>query len=387
MDNEEILLEDTKPEKERKGIFKYIPIPAFCIFCLTLISLGIHVASYISTPFANYFNENISSVSRSIFAHLTGFFPFSLGELIVVCLPFTLIVLLVYFVRHVIDIPGRSVRFLVSLVSVVALLYSLFVINYGTGYRNSRLDEKMGIEKHGVTAQQLYDTLMAVSDAQAQVIDEVYFPSSASSSVKPFDFNEMCEKINAAYKTVRADYPFISDLDSTIKCISLSKPLTYTHISGIYSYFTGESNLNVNFPDYTLVYTTAHEFAHQRGIAREDEANFVAFLVCTASDDPYVRYCGYQNMTEYLLSALYKADGGLYENAASKLNVKTKIEINAFNSFFSKYEKSVASTVSSAVNNTFLHSQGVSEGEKSYGMVVDLCVAYYENMSKNAGEA
>lgn len=387
MNNEEIQTAEFNTEKRRRGIFRIFPIPAFCLLCLAFVSLVIHIISYISTPFANYFNENISAVSRSIFAHITGIFPFSLGEFIVICLPIILIVLLVFFVRHLIDDSERSTRFLASIFSIVTLLYSLFVFNYGTGYRNSRLDVKMGIEKHAVTAQQLYDTLTALIEDQSAVLDKIYFPSTSSSSLMPFDHDEMCEKINAAYKTVRKDYTFISDLHSTIKCISLSKPLTYTHISGIYTYYTGESNLNVNFPDYTLVYTTAHEFAHQRGIAREDEANFVAFLVCTASEDPYIRYCGYQNMTEYLLNALYSADKGLYEQAASQLSVKSKIEISAFNAFFAKYEKSVASTVSSAVNNTFLHSQGVSEGERSYGMVVDLCVAYYENMSKTIGEA
>ena len=48
--------------------------------------------------------------------------------------------------------------------------------------------------------------------------------------------------------------------------------------------------------------------AHQRGIAREDEANFIAFLVCMASDDPYIRYSGYLEVYEYVASSLYSDD-------------------------------------------------------------------------------
>ena len=44
--------------------------------------------------------------------------------------------------------------------------------------------------------------------------------------------------------------------------------------------------------------------------------------------------------------------------------------------FFEKYRESVASNVSEKVNNTFLEMHG-TEGTKSYGMVVDLAVAYY----------
>ena len=48
------------------------------------------------------------------------------------------------------------------------------------------------------------------------------------------------------------------------------------------------------------------------------------------------------------------------------------------NDFFEKYENSTAGKVSNAVNNTHLIING-TEGTKSYGLVVDLAVAYYKN--------
>ena len=53
----------------------------------------------------------------------------------------------------------------------------------------------------------------------------------------------------------------------------------------------------------------------KRGISREDEANFIAFLVCEASEDPYVRYAGYMNLLQYVMNALYKTDPALYKTA------------------------------------------------------------------------
>src|SRR5207248_11260701 len=64
-------------------------------------------------------------------------------------------------------------------------------------------------------------------------------------------------------------------------------------ISGVYSPFTGEPNYNALQPDFDLPFAVAHEMAHQRGFAREDEANFIAFLVCTKASNAYVRYSGY----------------------------------------------------------------------------------------------
>jgi hypothetical protein len=118
--------------------------------------------------------------------------------------------------------------------------------------------------------------------------------------------------------------------------------------------------------------------AHQRGIAREDEANFVAFLVTTRSTDPYIRYCGYLNAYEYVASALYRADRELYYKAYAHLNGQVKAEMAAYNDFYDKYRDTTVSQVSGAVNDSYLQSQG-TPGTVSYGMVVDLTVAYYKN--------
>ena len=180
------------------------------------------------------------------------------------------------------------------------------------------------------------------------------------------------------YAVACKKYDFISKLRSKIKYIVLSEPMTYTHISGVYTFFTGEANLNVNYPDYVLPYTAAHEFAHQRGIAREDEANFVAFLVCAASDDEYIRYSGYLNLYEYVANALYSADKEAYSEVRAKLEPAARKEMSAYSAFFDKYRENVVADVSQAVNDTYLQSQGQSAGTMSYSFVVGLAIAYLD---------
>ena len=102
----------------------------------------------------------------------------------------------------------------------------------------------------------------------------------------------------------------------------------------------------------------------------------MAFLVCIASEDAYIRYCGYLNLYEYVASALYSASPTLYVQVSNRLPAEVRREMSAFNDFFEKYRESTASEVSETVNNTFLTMHG-TEGVKSYGMVVDLAVAYY----------
>ena len=192
----------------------------------------------------------------------------------------------------------------------------------------------------------------------------------------PYTLDEMNDRLIDAYDRICERYSFVQRLDSRLKPVMLSEAMSYTHITGVYSFFTGEANINVAFPDYTIPYTAAHELAHQRGIAREDEANFMAFLVCMSSEDAYIRYSGYLSLYEYVASALYSASPQHYQQVASSLIPEVRGEMAAFSAFFDRYRDSVASEITETVNDTFLTMHG-TEGVRSYGMVVDLAVAYY----------
>ena len=152
--------------------------------------------------------------------------------------------------------------------------------------------------------------------------------------------------------------------------------MAYTHISGIYTFMTGEMNVCTAFPDFATLFTAAHEMAHARGIAREDEANFVAFLVCEASSDPYVRYAGYMNLLQYVLNAFYDTDKALYREAWSTYSDTVVSELGAYNKVLRKYSGSVVSDIAGSINNAYLEGMGTG-GSVSYSLVVRLAVQYF----------
>ena len=194
----------------------------------------------------------------------------------------------------------------------------------------------------------------------------------------PFSFREMNDLLLASYKDVEKQIDGLCTYSACTKPIRLSEPMVYTHITGVYSFFTGEANVNTAYPDYMQIYTAAHELAHQRGIGREDEANFVAFLACVESEHPYIRYSGYMNLLEYVLSALYAADPAAFYNLSEKFNRTIRSELYGYQSFRSRYEDNLIGDISSGVNNAYLTVQG-ADGLQSYGLVVDLAVAYFKN--------
>lgn len=355
---------------------KYVPLPVMVIAALTAVCGVLQVSFGFSERFSDFFNESVSSPIRAFMAALTSWIPFSFAEALVILLPFIAVYAIVAYICRKDNSWSFAIRFMLCTLAVLMVIYILFVVMFASGYRGSTLDKKMSLDKTAVSTDELYDTMKTVVAELNLLAGKVGYSSDGSSKM-PYSLNELNDKIVEAYDAVREDYPFISNFKSRFKPVVLSPLMTYMHISGVYSYFTGESNVNTNYPDYVIAYTAAHELAHQRGIARENEANFVAYLVCISSDDDYLRYSGYLNMYEYLASAMRKASKEKYKEIYSSLEPDVRGDLIAYSKFFEKYRNSVASAVSGAVNDAYLKVQG-TEGTRSYGLVVDLAVAYHK---------
>ena len=330
-----------------------LPVAAFVLYGIAAAALAVYIAARLSPAFADFFNRHIGTVVRGFLAHLTGWIPFSLGEATVIFLPVLAVFMIVHACRRYADSWRSVFIYFCTVLSFVSLLFSVFVFGFGTGYYGTTVDKKLDLDRTAVSPEELYYTAYILAEHVNEESANVTYLCN-DFSVMPYTFDEM----------------------------SRSEPWTYTHISGVYTYFTGEANINTNFPDYTIPYTAAHEMAHQRGIAREDEANFIAFLVCMASDDPYIRYSGYLEVYEYVASSLYSADRSYYTAVTRRLRSNVTGEMAAYSAFFDKYRENVVANVSETVNNTYLQIQG-TVGSKSYGLVVDLAVAYYRSAAYN----
>ena len=357
---------------------KYERIPIWCFVFLGLCILcGIFYAVMcISRPFSDVFNSTVSAFFRFILAKLTDILPFSVAEFSIILIPIPLVLIIRYFAKYRCKTPKETAVSLVCILSAASLFLSGFVLTFAAGYRTSTLDQKLSIQREKLSAADLQNATSYVITQIHELSDQTEYGEDGF-SVMPYNLKEMNKKLLEAYDDYAEKQDFISSFKSNLKPVLLSEVMSYAHITGVYSFFTGESNLNVNFPDYTIPFTAAHELAHQRGIAREDEANMIAFLVCLESDDTYIRYCAYVNMFEYLISALSRADKKLAREQWKALPEAVYAEQIAYSKFFEKYEKSVTSQVSGAVNDAYLKGQG-TEGERSYGMVVDLTVAFFK---------
>ncbi len=365
--------EDITAVKQKKAV----PTAVKVIYIISAACIPLYLAFLFSERFADFFNRYVSSAVRALLAHLTSAIPFSLAEGLLLLLPVWVVLVTRAVTKRYGDTVREMLLSIVCICSAFGVVFTLFTLAFAPAYRGSALDKKLGLEQNEVSANDLYDTALWLSEMLEEESKDIYFGADGF-SVMPYNITDMNSHLLDAYGRTCDEYNFIQRLDSRLKPVMLSRAMSYTHITGVYTFFTGEANINVDFPDYTIPFTAAHELSHQRGIARENEANFMAFIVCLQSSDAYIRYCAYLNMYEYVSSALYRADSTLYSRAYATLPLCVRGELQAYSAFYEQYRDSAASGVSEAVNDTFLKLHG-TEGTKSYGMVVDLAVAYYKN--------
>jgi hypothetical protein len=164
---------------------------------------------------------------------------------------------------------------------------------------------------------------------------------------------------------------------------SQPKPLLFSPwlsslgISGIYSPFTGEANYNEEAPPCDLPYVVAHEKAHQRGFAREDEANFVGFLACVNSPDPFIRYSGYLQAMPRVMNVLATTNEEQYRVLAARIGQGPRSDLQGRAAFWQLREDRVLSAIARRSNDTFLRVNRVRSGIANYDEVTALIINYF----------
>ncbi len=352
------------------------PVPLVFYFSLGFFLLGI-VFSLIyrkSAAFAGFINDTVAHGFRLVLGTVTRFVPFSVAEMLIFSIPLLAILAVIISFKYAYT-AARRVRMLCIILSILMPLYPLYMLTLAPGYHAPSLDQKLQLSAEPVSAEELRKTSEILLSEIEPLLDSVTFLESGASE-NPLTLKETGDQILVAYDAFLKDFPIAKNFKARPKTVVLRKYMTYAEITGMYTFYTGEANVNTVYPDYVIPFTVAHEFAHQRGIARENEANFVASLVCSYAEDEYVRYSGLFNLFEYVISAYARADREGYSELWKSLDPRLKNEMFAYSDAMEPYRDHVLGEVSTTVNNAYLEMNG-TPGIISYGLVVDLAVAYY----------
>jgi len=115
--------------------------------------------------------------------------------------------------------------------------------------------------------------------------------------------------------------------------------------------------------------------------AKEDEANYIAYLACINNPSKEFQYSGYQLALTYLMNNLYNVRKESYEILRKKYSEGLKRDLNYNYSYWKKKEGTVEK-VWSNLNDKYLRSNNQANGVESYGLVTRLLLAEYKTREK-----
>ena len=356
--------------QKKKKIISPFAIISLCLF---LIIGTVHLITEMSYSFADLVNGSVSQTFRRFMASIGEIFPFSLFEVLMYCLPL-IIAAVVYGAVKAFSDKQRRARFIINFVAVILLIFSGHLLALGIAHNTTPILDKMELSDVEVTEENLTETLTALVEEINTLAPGVNRDQNGVFTCG-YSYSEFSKKISESYNDFATTYDLPKGYNSTAKGVKSGWSMCYLGIGGIYTYVTGEANVNTAYPDYDILFTAAHEMSHQRGILRENEANFVAYILLATSDDEGFRYSAALNMYSYFASALYKTDKDAYYEIAATLSPLAKIDIKTSSAVTEKYSDTIFEDISEWINDLYLESSG-SGGIVSYSRVVELVLAY-----------
>lgn len=302
--------------------------------------------------------------------------PFSVSELLYALALLLSLLLLALFLRSFVR-AGKKLpallRGMLFFLDLFLTLYAAFCLLWGANYYADDFCDRSGLSPEPVA----YDDLLSVMRYFAENL------SNASQNVPrdeaglfSADRGEILSYTTAAYHCLYDEFPFLDQPSQTPKGIHFSKVMSALNFTGFYFPFTGESNVNMDSPAFLLASTAVHELSHQRGIASEQQCNFIAVLACTRCDNEIYNYAGWMLGYIHLANALYTVDTDAWQEIRSSLPDEVLADLRSNSAYWAQY-RGVASKVSNSLNDAMIRSYGDALGTKSYGAVVDLLVQYF----------
>lgn len=385
------------------------------LFAIGMIGVIIlNIASWKSIPFSDWYIKHIFPIWLNTYARLTSMVPISVGEImLVLAVAITLfgVCLFVYNLickrkfKKAVRKFGILYAWTVLIVCYVMTL-NCFILYHGSSFSEKYMahaaepDTLVASTSGNVIVQ---TTTYSQNKEQSKVYTKKdlaalrdYIVAQCNTLVDEVDHDDsgavyydgdLIEASRQAMKKLGEDYDQLSGFYVTPKYLTCSEFFSQQYIMGYYFPFSMEANINSVMYITNVAPTVCHELAHTKGFIYEDDANLIGFLACIRSDDPFLQYCGYLSVLDYVNKDFIESiekNGSVY-----KSHIRIRDVVAEDNIFLTKEnwqeveKKAVVSTATvKKVSNTFMDTtlklNGVEEGVLQYNNVVGLLLEYYD---------
>lgn len=343
---------------------------------LVLLVVIIHISGRNAAFVENFYSRGIYPYLSQFMRAVLGWLPFSLGDFFYGSIVIWIIYRLITFKRSWTNYKSNGNAWLLfsgKLFRFLATVYIVFNLMWGLNYNRISLNDQLGLQEteYSVTELvQLNEMLLVKVNEQRSSLKENY-PTK----------KEMFNRAEDIFHKSSEKYPLFKYKNASMKPSLWSWLGNYSGFTGYYNPFSGEAQVNTLVPEFLQPFIALHEIAHQVGYAKEDEANFVAFLVMKESSDTLFRYSGYLDLFLYANRNLYYADSSIAQEIRNKLSDPVKADLETYRSFVQRYRNPI-SPIISWIYGKYLVQNEQPQGMRSYDYVTAHLIYYYRKFGE-----
>lgn len=315
-------------------------------------------------------------IGKSI-GFISNIVPFSIAEVILIMLVLLAIILVVLILLKPRFFLSNIKYILHLLVRMLAILYILFYFSWGFNYYREDYIDLANMNKAPGTIEDLENLSIEIinnlNNTRINLTED-----NLGVFIIEDSFQELSRQTQKGFENYMVGTLNLDENYGKAKPVLLSKLMSYTGIMGIYFPYTSEANINADIPYHELLATIGHEMAHQRGFAKEEEANFIAYKASINNPDIKFQYSGYYLAMRYLMNEIYEVDKDVYNSLYSRLSDAVKRDMNFGRDYWKSKEGKTEEVVSN-MNDNYLKANNQIQGVRSYNLVVKLLLAEYKD--------
>lgn len=345
---------------QRKRFWAGILLAQFLLFYL------FSKIPFFTNAFSSFF-EWQKTAHQKLFAPI----PFSVGDIFYVILGATILI----FLFKILKKKTRN-TYLVKLLVILNLIYFIYQIFWGQLYFQKPMIQQLPPEE------------ISLEETKFLTLKYLNLCKQTRKLVKEdengvFKIQNLSTIESEIVSQQRQVPEFLSGKKSTT--INNFKPslfriiMSYTGILGYYNPFTAEAQYNAALPSTQIPFTLAHESAHQLGFAREQEANFIAYLLGKNSGNSELKYSVEFFVLRSLLNSLVEKNPDFVKKVLENYSPAMKRD-RIYEKMFAQNHDGILSIFFELSNDLFLKSNQ-QEGSITYSYFVELMVRY-ERMIK-----
>ena len=348
------------------------------IIVILLAAAGLLLIAARRLPgFAQWYSVTVYPLLVGSIGRVCGMVSFSVAEVLCFVIPALIMIdSVVSAIKK--RFRGAVIRFLLT----ASVLFFLYAACCGVNYYREPFVSREVIESADITEHDLSEFCDYIADRINKSYDASLVNKSVSdnTSIQSASYpagDVLASMAVSAMQSLNDErlsgyYPQPKELRI------LSGVFSSMGVSGIYSPFTIEANVNGIMPGLEMPFTACHELSHLKGFMNEGEANYIGWLACINSDEEAFRRSGWLIAWIYAGGALHRTDPELFSEIYKKLPDSAVEELKENNEFWKSHETH-ASDIQDTINDAYLKSNGQDQGVQTYGQLTTLMLIWYKD--------